>query len=168
MPELLRVEGTVENILFRNEENGYVVLDLKSNGDSVTVTGELGDVETGEYLLLTGAFVTHPRYGEQFQVESCERRLPDTAENIRRYLSSGVIKGIGKVLADKIVDTFGSRTLEIIENEPMRLMEIRGMTKNKCEQVADEARNIFRLRGVISYFEGYGTKSRYAMRAFRV
>ena len=168
MPELLRVEGTVVNILFRNEENGYVVLDLKSNGDSVTVTGELGDVETGEYLLLTGAFVTHPRYGEQFQVESCERRLPDTAENIRRYLSSGVIKGIGKVLADKIVDTFGSRTLEIIENEPMRLMEIRGMTKNKCEQVADEARNIFRLRGVISYFEGYGIKSRYAMRAFRV
>lgn len=168
MPELLHIEGTVENILFRNEENGYVVLDLNTDGEPVTVTGELGDVEEGECLSLYGQFVTHLRYGEQFQVESCERKLPNTVESIRRYLASGVIKGIGKGLADKIVDVFGERTLEIMENEPMRLMEVRGMTSRKCEEVAAEARQIFALRGVISYFEGYGIKSRYAMRAFRV
>ena len=168
MPELLHIEGTVEHILFRNEENGYVVLELDADGKPVTVTGELGDVDEGECLSLQGEYVAHPRFGEQFRVESCERRLPNTADSIRRYLSSGVIRGIGKVLAGKIVDTFGTRTLEIMENEPMRLMEVRGMTQRKCEQVASEARHIFALRGVITYFEGYGIKSRYAMRAFRI
>ncbi len=168
MPEALHIEGTVENILYRNEENGYVVLDLDAGGEPVTVTGELGDIDEGECLSLYGQYVTHPRFGPQFQVESCERKLPNTTDSIRRYLASGVIKGIGKVLAEKIVQTFGARTLEIMENEPMRLMEVRGMSQRKCEEVAEEAKHIFALRSVMSYFENYGIKSRYAMRAFRV
>ncbi len=168
MAEALHIEGTVENILFRNEANGYVVLDLDAGGEPITVVGELGDIDEGECLSLYGEYITHPRFGPQFQAESCERKLPNTMESIRRYLASGVIKGIGKVLAEKIVDTFGARTLEIMENEPMRLMEVRGMSKRKCEEVAAEAKHIFALRGVISYFENYGIKSRYAMRAFRV
>ncbi len=168
MSDLLHIEGTVENILFRNEENGYIVLDLDAGGEPITVTGELGDIDEGECLSLYGQYVTHPRFGPQFQVESCERKLPNTTDSIRRYLASGVIKGIGKVLADKIVQTFGARTLEIMENEPMRLMEVRGMSQRKCEEVAEEAKHIFALRSVISYFENYGIKSRYAMRAFRV
>jgi exodeoxyribonuclease V alpha subunit len=168
MAETQHIEGTVENILFCNETNGYVVLDLDAGGEPVTVVGELGDVDEGECLSLTGQYVSHPRFGPQFQAESCERKLPNTAESIRRYLASGVIKGIGKVLADKIVEVFGAKTLEIMENDPMRLMEVRGMSRRKCEEVAEEAKHIFALRGVISYFEGYGIKSRYAMRAFRV
>ncbi len=168
MPEALHIEGTVENILFRNEENGYVVLDLDAGGEPITVTGELGDIDEGECLSLYGQYVTHPRFGPQFQVESCERKLPNTADSIRRYLASGVIKGIGKVLAEKIVQTFGTRTLEIMENEPMRLMEVRGMSQRKCEEVAESAKHIFALRSVMTYFENYGIKSRYAMRAFRV
>ncbi len=168
MAETLHIEGTVENVLFRNESNGYVVLDLDSGEELVTVVGELGDIDEGECLSLYGQYSTHPRFGPQFHVETYERTLPNTAENIRRYLASGVIKGIGKVLAGKIVDTFGARTLEIMENEPMRLMEVRGMSRSKCEEVASEAKHIFALRGVISYFENFGIKSRYAMRAFRV
>ncbi len=168
MAEQLHIEGTIENILFRNEENGYVVLDLNAAGEPITVVGELGDVDEGECLSLYGSYVTHPRFGPQFQVETCERKLPNTADSIRRYLASGVIKGIGKVLAGKIVDTFGARTLEIMEHEPMRLLEVRGMSKKKCEEVAEEAKHIFTLRGVIAYFESYNIKSRYAMRAFRV
>ena len=168
MPETEQIEGTIENILYRNEENGYVVLDLNVGGEPVTVTGELGDVDEGESLSLTGQYVTHPRFGQQFQAESCERKLPNTAESIERYLASGVIKGIGRVLAAKIVEVFGSRTLEIMETDPMRLMEVRGMSRRKCEEVAVEARQIFSLRSVMSYFEGYGIKSRYAMRAYRV
>ncbi len=168
MAEALHIEGTVENILFRNETNGYVVLDLDAGGEPITVVGELGDIDEGECLSLYGQYITHPRFGPQFQVESFERKLPNTTDSIRRYLASGVIKGIGKVLAGKIVDTFGARTLEIMENQPMRLMEVRGMSKNKCEEVANEAKHIFALRSVISYFENYGIKSRYAMRAFRV
>ncbi|MBE6850861.1 MAG: ATP-dependent RecD-like DNA helicase [Ruminococcus sp.] len=168
MAEALHIEGTVENILFRNEENGYVVLDLDAGGEPITVVGELGDIDEGECLSLYGEYITHPRFGPQFQAESCERKLPNTTDSIRRYLASGVIRGIGKVLAGKIVDTFGVRTLEIMENDPMRLMEVRGMSRSKCEEVAKEAKHIFALRSVISYFENYGIKSRYAMRAFRV
>ena len=168
MPETEHIEGTVENILYRNEENGYVVLDLNVSGEPVTVTGELGDVDEGESLSLTGQFVTHPRFGKQFQAESCERKLPNTAESIERYLSSGIFKGIGKVLASKIVEVFGERTLLIMESDPMRLMEVRGMSRRKCEEVAAEAKHIFSLRSVMSYFESYGIKNRYAMRAYRI
>ena len=168
MAETEQLEGTVENILFRNEENGYIVLDLNAAGEPVTVVGELGDIDEGEILHVRGQFVSHPRFGMQFQAESCERKLPDTVDSIRRYLASGVIKGIGKAMAGRIVDAFGARTLEIMENEPERLMEIRGMSRRKCEEVASEARQIFRLRQVVSYFDEYGIKSRYAMRAFRV
>ena len=168
MPDLLKIEGTVEKIMFRNPENGYVVLELYTEDAPVTVTGELGDVEEGEILTLTGKITEHPHYGEQFEAENCERKLPDTTENIRRYLASGVMKGIGKALANKIVDTFGTKTFDVMEHEPMRLMEVKGMTRAKCEEIAKEAGHIFSLRSMIAYFEGYGVKSRYAMRVYRV
>ncbi|MBQ4465605.1 MAG: ATP-dependent RecD-like DNA helicase [Oscillospiraceae bacterium] len=166
--QIHQIDGTVEHIIYKNEVNGYVIVELNCSGELVTATGELGDVEEGERLALYGEFVSHPRFGPQFRAESCERKLPNTTESIRRYLASGVIKGIGEVLAGKIVDVFGGRTLEVMEHDPMKLMEVRGMTQKKCEEVAAEAKHIFALRGVISYFEAYGIKSRYAMRAFRV
>ncbi len=163
-----QIEGTVEHIIYRNEVNGYCILEMDVDGELTTATGELGDVEEGECLSLYGEFVSHPRFGLQFRAESCERRLPNTADSIKRYLGSGVIKGIGEVLAEKIVNVFGARTLEIMENDPMRLLEVRGMSRKKCEEVAAEAKHIFALRGVISYFEAYGIKSRYSIRAFRI
>ncbi len=167
MAETLTIEGTVETIIFNNPDSGYAVVDLNSDGEMLTARGELGDVDEGEVLVLKGAFVDHPRYGTQFEAESCEHKLPDTVDGIRRYLSSGVIKGIGKALANKIVDAFGARTLYIMEHEPDRLMEVRGMSQAKCDEVAAEAKQIFVLRSIISYFTDRGIKSRYAMRAFR-
>ncbi|MBE6875537.1 MAG: ATP-dependent RecD-like DNA helicase [Ruminococcus sp.] len=168
MAENQHLEGTVEHVLFRNEANGYLVLDLNANGELVTVTGELGEADEGEVLSLWGQYTTHPRYGQQFQAESCERKLPSTASDIERYLSSGTIKGIGKSLASKIVKAFGDKTLDIIEHQPERLMEIRGMSQSKCDEITKETKHIFALKSVISYFDGYGIKSRYAMRAFRL
>ena len=165
--EIHQIEGTIEHVLFRNEENGYAALTLALADELVTATGEFGDVEAGERLRLTGDYVTHPRYGMQFRAETCERMLPNTEESIRRYLSSGIIKGIGDVLARKIVDVFGVQTLDIMEKEPHRLMEVRGMSKKKCRQIASEAKHIFELRGVVAYFESYGIRSRYAIRAYR-
>lgn len=166
--EIHQIEGTVEHIIFRNEVNGFCIVEISCGDELTTVTGELGDIEEGECLVLCGDFVNHPRFGEQFRAESCERRLPNTADSIRRYLASGVIKGIGEALAAKIVEVFGAQTLEVMEHDPMKLLEVRGMTRKKCEEVAAEAKHIFALRGVISYFDAYGIKSRYAMRAFRV
>lgn len=168
MTETLHIQGTVEHILFRNEANGYLVLELNASGTLITVTGEIGEADEGEVLSLWGKYVTHPRYGEQFQAEACEHKLPSTSADIERYLLSGVIKGIGKTLASKIVNAFGDQTLEIIEHEPERLMEIRGMSKAKCREIVSEAKHIFALKSVMSYFETFGIKARYAMRAFRL
>lgn len=167
MSEQQHISGIVKHVIFRNEENGYMVLELHTEDDSITVTGELGEAEEGEFLSLWGTYTEHLKYGIQFQAEHCERKLPDTSIDIEHYLASGIIKGIGKGLAKRIVNTFGTETLEILENEPEKLLQIRGMTPKKCDEIAEEAKKIFALRNVVSYFESYGIKSRYAMRAFR-
>ncbi|MDE6729224.1 MAG: ATP-dependent RecD-like DNA helicase [Oscillospiraceae bacterium] len=161
------ISGIVEHIIFRNEENGYMVLELNAEGILVTVTGELGEAEEGECLSLWGSYQNHPRYGEQFRAETCERKLPETSVDIERYLSSGIIRGIRKALARKIVRMFGTDTFRILEQEPQKLMQIPGMSQKKCDDIARESRQIFALRNLISYFDSYGIKSKYAVRAYR-
>ncbi len=165
--EILHIEGTVENVLFKNENNGYIVLDLDAGGTLITVVGELGDIETGEGLILEGHYVTHQKFGTQFQAEYCERKLPDTVVNIEKYLSSGAIKGIGPSLARRIVNVFGSQTLEIMENDPYRLSEIKGISAKKCEEIAAEAKKLFSLRCIMSYLSQYEIKSNIAMKTYQ-
>ena len=98
------LSGTVENIVYCNEENGYTVLEFSSGGDLYTAVGELSDVNVGEDVTLHGRFVTHPSFGEQFRVEACEVRMPESATAIRRYLASGALPYIGKALAGRIVE----------------------------------------------------------------
>ena len=114
----LILEGVVENVLFRNVENGYIVFDLDAGGELITAVGEIGEVEEGEKLRLEGNYVNHAKFGTQFNAEYCERMLPNTAVHIQKYLSSGVIKGIGPSLAKKIVSVFGDKTCEVMENTP--------------------------------------------------
>ena len=165
--DVLHIEGTVENILFKNEANGYVVLDLDAGGELITVVGELGDIEEGEGLILEGSYVTHRKFGTQFRAEYCERKLPDTVVNIEKYLASGAIKGIGPGLAKKIVNVFGAQTLDIMEHDPMRLSEIKGISVSRCEEIADEARKLFALRCILSFLAQYDIKSQFAMRTYR-
>ncbi|MDE5753377.1 MAG: ATP-dependent RecD-like DNA helicase [Oscillospiraceae bacterium] len=167
MSDSQHISGIVEHVIFRNEENGYMVLELNAEGILVTVAGELGEAEEGECLSLWGNYSNHPRYGEQFQVENCERKLPDTSVDMERFLSSGMIAGIGKALAKKIVQMFGAETFEILEHDPEKLMQIRGMSQRKCDVIAEDARQIFALRNTISYFESFNLKSKYAIRAYR-
>lgn len=165
--KLLHVEGTVENVLFKNEANGYVVLDLDAGGELITVVGEIGDIEEGEGLILEGYYDTHRRFGTQFRAEYCERKLPDTVVNIEKYLASGAVKGIGPGLAKKIVAVFGEKTLDIMEHDPYRLSEIKGISAQKCEDIANEARKLFSLRCIMSYLSNYGVKSGIAMRTYQ-
>lgn len=164
--QTLHIEGTVEDVLFRNEQNGYAVLELDSGGELITVVGEIGDIDEGERLALEGSYVNHPRFGTQFQAQYCERKLPADAVNIQKYLASGAIKGIGPSLARKIVDVFGAKTLEIMEKEPTRLLEIRGISPKKCENIAAEVKEIFALRGIMIFLSQYGIRSKYAMRVY--
>ncbi len=164
---LLHIEGSVENIIFRNEINGYIVLDLDAGGELITVVGILGNIEEGEILILEGKYGSHKKYGTQFVAEYCERKLPDNAVNIEKYLASGAIKGIGAGLAKKIVRVFGDDTLDIIENNSGRLCEIKGISPKKCREIAGEAQKIFSLRTVTSYLAQYEVKAKYAMNFYR-
>lgn len=164
---VLHIEGSVESVLFKNESNGYAVLDLDAGGELITVVGTLGEVEEGEILILEGNYETHRKFGTQFHAEYCERKLPETAVNIEKYLASGAIKGIGPGLAKKIVGVFGESALDIIEHAPYRLCEIKGISRKKCDEIAEEAKKLFSLRLIMSYLSQYEIKSGVAMRAYR-
>lgn len=163
----LKIEGIIETVIYRNENNGYTVLDIDSGGELITAVGELGDVEAGEVLLMEGQYVTHVKFGVQFKVEYFERKLPNTSVNICKYLSSGAIKGIGPALAKKIVDVFGEQTLEIMEKEPRRLLEIKGISPKKCDSISEEVQKIFNLRHLMIYLSKFGLKASIAMRAYQ-
>lgn len=165
--EILHIEGSVENILFKNELNGYIVLDLDAGGELITVVGCLGDIDEGEVLILEGNYETNRKYGTQFKAEYCERKLPENAVNIEKYLASGAIKGIGPGLARKIVNVFGGSTLDIIEHTPYRLSEVKGISPKKCDEIAEEAKKLFSLRTITSFLSQYDIKPRYAMNTFR-
>ena len=122
--------GSVENIRFRNEETGYVICDVKSAesmSSTVTVVGTCAAIWVGEELTATGKWVNHPQYGRRFQADSIVCVAPASTEGILRFLSCGLIKGIGKVHAKRIVDRFGSDTLKVIEHSHRRLLEVEGI-----------------------------------------
>ena len=129
------VEGIVENIVFKNEENGYVVAHIASGNDRVTIVGCIPFIMEGQNLKLQGNWVTHPQFGQQLKVEKCEENIPNSIIGIERYLSSGVISGIGPVTAKKIVNKFGEKSLDILENEIHRLKEIEGIGDKKIDVI---------------------------------
>lgn len=163
----LHIEGTVENILYRNELNGYAVVDIDAGGELITAVGDLGDVEEGEGLILEGQYINHKKFGTQFRADYCERKLPDTVVNIEKYLASGAVKGIGPALAKRIVNVFGAQTLDIMENNPHRLSEIKGISASKCEEIAAETKKLFSLRCIMTFLQKYDIKSQYAMNIYR-
>ncbi len=161
------LRGTVDDIIYYNEDNGYVVADVETEDSLVTIVGVLGALEVGEELELTGTFVNHPRHGQQLQVESCVRALPSTVVNIERYLASGIIRGIGRALAKRIVTEFGEFTLDIIEHSPEKLCRIKGISAEKCEEISAAAKQIFGLRNLMAELQQYGIPASAAMRAYR-
>ena len=130
------IRGTVEQIVFYNQENGYAVLRLSAeDGAEVTATGTFPNIGLGEEVILTGLWVTHPSYGEQFSAEAFERRLPSSARGIAEYLGSGVIRGIGPRLAARIAEKFGEDTFDVLAHDPERLTAIRGITEKKAREI---------------------------------
>lgn len=164
---VLAMKGTVDDVLFYKEEDGYIVFDLETEEAMITVVGELGLLEPGEEVELTGNFVMHPRFGQQFRADSCVRALPSTVVNIERYLASGVIRGIGKALAKRIVSEFGEFTLQVIEKEPEKLCRIKGISPQKCEEITEAAQQIFGLRSLMGRLQAFSIPASVAMKAYR-
>ena len=130
------VEGFVENIIFRNEDNGYTVFNIVYDDEEITCVGVLSYINTGEFITAQGEFVKHAVYYMQFKVTSYEFRAPDDAASVRRYLSSGAIKGIGEKMAERIVQAFGAVTGGVREEEPERLAEIQGISEKTAMEIA--------------------------------
>ncbi|MDO4477854.1 MAG: ATP-dependent RecD-like DNA helicase [Lachnospiraceae bacterium] len=149
-------EGYIEHIIFRNEDNGYTVFSLISDGEELTCVGFFQFINEGETVALTGRFEEHYAYGRQFKVTAMEVKVPEDAEAIERYLGSGAIKGIGAVLASRIVKKFGDDTLRIIDEEPERLAEIKGISERKAREIASHVAEQSAMRRAMMFLQKYG------------
>ena len=127
-----KVKGYIEHFLYKNSENGYGVLNLVMADAEVICTGSFRDVDVGDTIEIEGEYVNHPVYGSQFKAASYEISIPDDAVSMQRYLGSGAIRGVGEALAARIVKMFGDDTFRIIEDEPERLAEVKGISLKKA------------------------------------
>ena len=151
------IRGTVEQIVFYNPENGYAVLRLAAEGGAeVTATGTFPNIGLGEEVTLTGVWVTHPSYGEQFQTAAFERRLPSSARGIAEYLGSGLIRGIGPRLAARIAEKFGEDTFDVLAHEPERLTDIRGITAKKAREIGRQFVEQSEMRLLMDFLSEHG------------
>ena len=166
--QLLEMTGSVEDIVFRNEKNGYTILELNNGQELVTVVGSLPWVSVGEVLHVMGKWTKHPTFGMQFKAEGFERFKPETTDALLKYLSSGAVKGIGPAMAAKIVDAFGENTLKVLEQEPERLTVIKGITKAKALKLSEEFRQSHGVRDAMEVLCGYGLTPEEALRVWRV
>jgi exodeoxyribonuclease V alpha subunit len=153
---LINLTGTVESVIYKNPANGYIVLELETDDGIIPVVGNLGDIADGEKLTLTGSYIESPKYGKQFKAMTCERLPPVTKDEIRRWLASGIIRGVGPAVAKKITDKFGEESLSIIENSPQKLTEITGINTEKANYIATEYKRICSVKSIISFLAEYG------------
>ena len=168
MGERSTVMGTVQNIVFQNEENGYTVLSLLSDqGELVTVVGCIPYAAPGESMAVTGVWTNHPSYGPQLTAESAERRMPESADEIAAYLASGILKGIGPATAQRLVDRFGADTLRVIEEEPEKLQTVKGITAKRAMEISTAFRRLTGLRRVMDFLSRYDLPVTMAMRLYR-
>ncbi|NLZ81662.1 MAG: ATP-dependent RecD-like DNA helicase, partial [Clostridiales bacterium] len=160
------IEGYVEKIVYRNEDNGYTVLSLMDDGDEITCVGTFHYIGEGELIEAEGSYIDHPMYGEQFQVEQYEIKAPEDTLSIERYLGSGAIKGIGAVLAARIVKRFKADTFRIIEEEPERLSEVKGISERMASQICEQLEEKKDMRKAMIFLQKYGISSSLAVKIY--
>ena len=162
------IDGTILQLIFQNEENGYTVLRLvTTDGEAVTVVGTIPCAAPGENLIVTGRWVSHPVHGDQVQAEQVERHMPSSEEDIRTYLSSGIIKGVGAALADRLVQRFGERTLQIIEEEPELLAKVKGITARRAQEIGESYRYQTGMRRLLEFLSLNDLPLSLALRLYR-
>ena len=161
------VSGVIEHIIFRNKENGYTVFTLRADGEELTCVGFFADIQEGSGIDAGGTYTEHFSYGTQFRIESYTIREPESAEAIETYLASGAVKGIGKVLAGRIVKHFGEDALRIMEEEPERLQEIKGSSPGKAREIGARTAEQAGMRRAMMFLEGYGITLKMSIRIYK-
>ncbi|WP_392486213.1 ATP-dependent RecD-like DNA helicase [Haloimpatiens sp. FM7315] len=164
---MLDLQGVVQDIIFKNEENGYVVAKLEYKGKDETIVGCIPYIIEGQTLKMQGEWILHPKFGQQFKVSSCEEVLPDSINGIEKYLSSGVISGIGTVTAKKIVEHFGEDTLDILDNDIDRLREIEGIGKKKIDLIRESYYKQREVKNIMVFLQTYGVTPNQCVKIYK-
>lgn len=161
-----KLAGYVEHIIYRNADNGYTVLNLVNGEDEITCVGIFSTIAEGENIEATGDYTDHPTYGTQFKVVSFEEKAPEDQEAIERYLGSGAIKGIGLAMAARIVRRFKEDTFRIIEEEPERLVEVKGISERKAMEIASQVNEKRDLRQAMIFLQQFGITMNLAVKIY--
>ena len=160
------INGYVEHIIFQNKENGYTVLNLMTEGEEITCVGMFKGLTQGETITAQGEYVEHPVYGSQFKVSTYQTVAPKDSVSMERYLGSGAVKGVGTALAARIVKMFGEDTFRIIEEEPERLAEVKGISQRKAREIAIQMEEKKDLREALVYLQQFGISNTLAVKIY--
>ena len=168
MQELSEINGTVSAVIFRNDENGYGVVKLElDSGENVTAVGCLPYIAPGEMISAEGSWMTHAQHGRQFKIEQCSRLLPTSAEAIYEYLAGGTVRGVGPATAALIVDRFGDKALDVLEMQPEKLAEIKGISSAKAKDLSAGFKKQAGVRRLTEFLCSYGIQPIFALRMFK-
>lgn len=162
------LKGSMENIIFRNDQNGYTVADFDVDGELTTVVGSFDAPQTGVLYVMRGVWVEHPVYGPQFQMQDYSIEMPSSREGLIRYLSSGILPGVGEKKARDIVEHFGDETLDILDNHPDRLLEIKGIGRKTLDTMMEDYQEQREIREVLIELKEYGISTAYALKLYNV
>lgn len=164
------LRGVVERVTYSNEETGYSVIKIKCKGyiDLVTVVGSMATVNVGAVVYIKGFWTSNPKYGKQFEVHQWEEALPASIYGIEKYLGSGLIKGIGPIYAKKIVNLFKEKTLDIIEEEPDRILEVPGIGKKRVEMIKKAWIDQKEIKNIMIFLQSYGISTAFGSRIYKV
>lgn len=162
----MELKGSVEEIIYQNDANGYTICNIETEDEIITAVGYLPFVNQGDTVKLIGKYVVHQEYGRQFKIDTFEKLLPETKEAIEKYLAGGIIKGIGPATAKKIVDAFGDETISVLKSEPKRLAQVKGINANKALEIAQEFNEKWELWQIVSFLERFGISSSNAKKVY--
>ncbi|QEK11302.1 ATP-dependent RecD-like DNA helicase [Crassaminicella thermophila] len=163
----VEIKGVLSEIIFKNDSNGYTVATVETEDEVVTVVGYMPILNTGETFAFSGKWIVHPTYGEQLEVASYRQVMPNTLEGIEKYLSSGIIKGIGPKLAKKIVESFGKETLDIMQYRPHLLTQVNGIGESKARKIVEAFKEQRELSEVMLFLGEYGISPNYAIKIYK-
>ncbi len=161
------LKGFVEHIIYKNPQNGYGVINLAAGEMEITCTGIFTNLDEGECIEAEGSYVEHAVYGRQFKAETFRIVPPEDAVAVERYLGSGAIKGVGAALASRIVRRFGDDTFRIIEEEPHRLAEIKGISEKKAREIAEQVEEKKDMREAMIFLQKYGITNAFAIKIYK-
>lgn len=152
----MELVGELKEIIYQNDINGYTIGIIDADGEEVTVVGYLPFISVGDNLKLIGKFVTHPDYGEQFKIDTFEKTLPQSISSIERYISNGMIKGVGPAIAKRITARFGEETIHVLRFNPEKLAEVKGITEERAFEISNQFNENWELWQIVGFLEKFG------------